>query len=412
MNKITKLSCCRICNSKNLKKILHLKDMPLTDEFVKKKDIGKEFLHDINIYICEDCFVVQTQHDVDVDRYYLDYQYSVAHSQKANKFMKKLAKNIKTKYFNKSSNKSVLEIGSGDGKQLAEFKKLGFKVLGYEPSKKLSEIANLNNIETINDLYTKKSINYFVKKKISFDVILLTYTFDHLPKPGEFLKMTNKLLNDDSILVIEVHDLEKIFKNNEYCLFEHEHSIYLTEKSAKKFLKLHGYQIIDFDLVDNKDRRANSLIFVAQKTEKNKIKSLPDVKTPKEFNDLKYYLKLSKKIRKGISNLDNYIKSKKECGKRVAGYGAGGRGVMTLAALKNSNYLDFLIEKNPKSNAIFSPGSSLPVVNLDHLKNNSVNEILVFSYGYIDEIKKDLSSYGYNTSQIKSFIDIMSFKNE
>ena len=85
---------------------------------------------------------------------------------------------------------------------------------------------------------------------------------------------------------------------------------------------------------------------------------------------------------------------------------------MTLAALKNSNYLDFLIEKNPKSNAIFSPGSSLPVVNLDHLKNNSVNEILVFSYGYIDEIKKDLSSYGYNTSQIKSFIDIMSFKNE
>ena len=111
MNKITKLSCCRICNSKNLKKILHLKDMPLTDEFVKKKDIGKEFLHDINIYICEDCFVVQTQHDVDVDRYYLDYQYSVAHSQKANKFMKKLAKNIKNKYFNKSSNKSVLEIG-------------------------------------------------------------------------------------------------------------------------------------------------------------------------------------------------------------------------------------------------------------------------------------------------------------
>ena len=53
-------------------------------------------------------------------------------------------------------------------------------MLGYEPSKKLSEIANSNNIETINDLYTKKSINYFVKK-ISFDVILLTYTFDHLP---------------------------------------------------------------------------------------------------------------------------------------------------------------------------------------------------------------------------------------
>ena len=97
--------------------------------------------------------------------------------------------------------------------------------------------------------------------------------------------------------------------------------------------------------------------------------------------------------------------------KKIAGYGAGGRGVMTLASMKNANNFKFLIEKNPKSKNIYAPGSGVPIVNLGHLKENSVDEILVFSYGYMNEIKKDLKNYGYESNQIKSFIDIMKDEN-
>ena len=44
-------------------------------------------------------------------------------------------------------------------------------------------------------------------------------------------------------------------------------------------------------------------------------------------------------------------------------------------------------------------------------KENPVDEILVFSYGYMNEIKKDLKNYGYNSNQIKSFIDVMKDEN-
>ena len=91
----------------------------------------------------------------------------------------------------------------------------------------------------------------------------------------------------------------------------------------------------------------------------------------------------------------------------VEGYGAGGRGVMTLASMSNSKNFKFLIEKNPKSQNIYAPGSGLQIVNLEHLKENPVDEILVFSFGYMDEIKKDLKKYGYQNNQIKSFIDVM-----
>ena len=90
MTKVKHLKRCRVCNGKNLTKIVKLSKMPFTDEFMTFKNIGKEFLHDINVFLCKDCQVVQTQHDVEVNKYYLDYQYSVAHSKIANKFINSL----------------------------------------------------------------------------------------------------------------------------------------------------------------------------------------------------------------------------------------------------------------------------------------------------------------------------------
>ncbi len=408
MKKINNLSNCRVCNGKNLVKVINLKKMPFTDEFITFKNIGKEFLHDINVFLCNDCNVVQTQHDVEVKKYYLDYQYSVAHSNIANKFMYLLANNIQNLYFKNTKKKSILEIGSGDGKQLSEFKKLGFEVLGYEPSKILSDIANKNKIKTINNLFTKDSLYFFKKQNKLFDVILLTYTFDHLPNPGEFLNISKKLLKKNGILVVEVHDLDKISKNSEFCLFEHEHSIYLNKSSAERFLDRFGLSIVNFDLLEDKDRRANSLIFVAKNKEKSDElgkKFIENQQPAKFYSDLKH------NITKGIKNLERYSSLNQRNGKKIAGYGAGGRGVMTLASMKNANNFKFLIEKNPKSKNIYAPGSGVPIVNLGHLKENSVDEILVFSYGYMNEIKKDLKNYGYESNQIKSFIDIMKDEN-
>ena len=38
-------------------------------------------------------------------------------------------------------------------------------------------------------------------------------------------------------------------------------------------------------------------------------------------------------MKNGINNLDKFVKDLKKSGKRIAGYGAGGRGVMTLAGM-------------------------------------------------------------------------------
>jgi ubiquinone/menaquinone biosynthesis C-methylase UbiE len=386
--------------------------MPFTDDFVTSEDAGREFIFDIEMFICEHCLTAQTQHNVDVGDYYEDYQYSVGASGMASVFMNLLAKNLKDKYYPLASNVKVLEIGSGDGEQLLAFKETDCVVLGYEPSSTLCEIAEKKGIPSIQGLFDEKSITELPDDFKKLDVIMLSYTFDHLPKPREFLETCHRLLDSKKgLLVIEVHDLEKIIERQEYCLFEHEHSVYLTEATAHALIEKEGFTVIDFDLVPEVARRANSLIIVATPQNSELAHLAVQPRTPEIFKSLEFYETIEKNIASGISNLETFIANTALAGQRLAGYGAGGRGVMTLAAVSNSKIMTFLVDRKPKKAGLLAPKSHIPVVDIDHLRAHPVDVVLVFSFGYMAEIQDELSKLGYATEQFHSLLSILSGKS-
>ena len=95
MIKVDKINNCRICGSSELLKIISLPRMPFTDEFVKKNQIGTEFLSDVEIGICKSCGSTQNLNNTDMDDYYQDYTYTVQSSGFAMKFMSTLAEKLK-----------------------------------------------------------------------------------------------------------------------------------------------------------------------------------------------------------------------------------------------------------------------------------------------------------------------------
>ena len=404
-------SCCRVCGSENLKRFLNLSNMPFTDDFVSRENLGSEFQNDIDIYVCLNCLVAQTQHDVDVADYYQNYQYSVGGSNFATTFMSNLATSSIEKYFKELPKPKVLEIGSGDGEQLAFFKKSGCDVLGYEPSSYLAELAIQKGIPTIQGLFDKNSIEKLPNDFQRVNIILLSYTFDHIPKPIELLKVVNKILDDErGILIIEVHDLDKIFERSEFCLFEHEHSIYLTPSTAQSLLSLENFSVIDFDILPEQSRRANSLLFVATKNDSLLSPLKIDAIKKSNFGELSFYEHQANLINDRIRNLELFLDVRKQQGKKVAGYGAGGRGVMTLAAISNASNLEYLVDKNPKGKNIFTPKSHVPVFGINKLEEEVVDDIVVFSFGYMEEIKEELKIFGYKPEQFYSMIDILTGK--
>lgn len=405
---ISNVGQCRACGKSDLHRFLHLPQMPFTDDFIRQDRAGQEFLADIDIFVCGNCLTAQTQHDVDVGNYYEDYQYSVGGSAMASRFMRLLAENFQRNYCSGQKGRKVLEVGSGDGEQLVAFKETGYHVLGYEPSSALCQVAKAKGITTIQGLFSAESVGALPADFREVDVVMLSYTFDHLPDPRAFLAACRSILNKTAgLLVVEVHDLEKIIERQEYCLFEHEHSIYLTEATAQKLCRSEGLEIIDFDLVAEQDRRANSLIFVATPRESRLAVRAIEPKTPTDFDSLDFYEQVGGNIRQGIANLEAFVNRITEAGKTLAGYGAGGRGVMTLAAMNNAAKLRYLVDKKPKRPGLLVPKSGIPLVGLEALRSDPVDEILVFSFGYMKEIQEEVGALGYRPNQFHSLLDIL-----
>lgn len=382
--------------------------MPFTDDFVPEGEKGTEFLYPINIFYCKDCNTTQTQHDVAVDEYYEDYQYSVGASGFATDFMNDMAGKLCATYFKDHKDIKVLEIGSGDGGQLVPFKALGCSVLGYEPSSMLVEVAAAKGIPSVQGLFDENAVGTLPEEFKTVNIILLSYTFDHIPDPIGFLKAVSQILDKkNGILVIENHDLEKIFERQEYCLFEHEHSIYLTKATAISLAKRNGFEIVEFDVLPEKRRRANSLIFVMTPAGSDLAdKAINNYPLP-EYESTEFYDIQASKIREGIKNFEAHIDGMFNNGKSIAGYGAGGRGIMTLAALRNAHKLEYIVDRKPKSEGVLAPKFHLPVFQINHLEEDKVDEVVVFSFGYMEEIKNDLKNMGYTESQIVSMLDIL-----
>jgi hypothetical protein len=148
---------CRICNNQLHKKIFHISDMPLTDDFIEVSGRTKiEYIRDIQIYHCNNCGIKQNPDDFNHEDYYQNYQYSAGHSEFTKRFMTAYATAL-FEAFEKTNNRaavSVLEIGSGDGQQLLAFKSLGVDVLlGVEPSEYLAKIADNIGVKTVVDLF-------------------------------------------------------------------------------------------------------------------------------------------------------------------------------------------------------------------------------------------------------------------
>ena len=399
-SKQNRISGCRVCGSELLQTVILLPQMPLTDEFVSQQDLGKEFLGDIEIATCKTCGCSQNVNNTDMDDYYNEYTYSVQSSPFAISFMRTLAERVKQNYFSEHSKPRVIEIGSGTGEQLQEFKKLGFDVLGVEPSKKLVDYANSIGIPTLHAFFDEHISEKLPKDFQKADLIISSYTFDHIPQPVSVLQKIHAILNPGGITIHEVHDLGLIKKRNEYCLFEHEHYTYLNDRTMSFVLGMNAFDVLTYDILSQKEKRANSLLVVAKKIDESKKY---EIDTRFELDELKA---LNKNVQNSVVRIENWLKD--NAGLKIAAYGAGGRGVMTIAALPEHSAFTLMVDKNPKAKNIFAPKSHLQVFGIEELEHNRVDKILVFSFGYFNEVVEELCRrFNYQPDQFTSILDLL-----
>ena len=145
-----------------------------------------------------------------------------------------------------NSSKSLLDIGCGTGRFLLYGKNRAWKVKGVEPSRQACECAKFNNLDVINDIFSKK---LFEEK--SFDVIHLHHVLEHLETPSEVIADSKEILKDDGILCVVVPNdfspfQKTVWKELNYkpwWVVPEHHINYFSFDSLSKLLYKNGFEV-------------------------------------------------------------------------------------------------------------------------------------------------------------------------
>ncbi len=200
-------------------------------------------LNKFQIRICDNCKLSFTSSKKKIDQknlYKNIYNYSIHESTKEEKIwrIKKTFSKV-SKRINLNSTSKILDIGCMQGFFLNYLrKKYNCKVLGIETEDYYLNKKN-NDLKIIkSDLY-KFSKNK--KNQNKFDLIIMSHTFEHFPKPINVLECLKKLLNKNGQCLIIVPNINSNFSkfSNRYWgwLQPAAHFFHFSKRSISKIFK-------------------------------------------------------------------------------------------------------------------------------------------------------------------------------
>ena len=396
------LSCykfdCRSCGNTDLKRVVSLGYQPLANNLLKKKESECEF-YPLELNYCPNCHNCQLSVSVNPKKMFSNYLYTSSTSKSFRKHFHDASKKY-IKDFKLSSKKSyIIDIGSNDGVALKPFQDLGFKkILGVEPAKNLSKLANKNKIKTVNCFLEMKNLK---KIKKNADLILASNVFAHSDKLDEMAKCMLILLKNNGTIIIEVQYLLNTLKDLTFDNIYHEHYNYWSLTSLINFFKKFDAKIVKAERINT---HGGSLRVYIKKDKKSKVdQSVNSLLKEEEKFGLKNfstYQKFGEKIYEIKKNVKKNVKDIKDKGKKIIGYGSPAKATTALNFFGISNEIDFIIEDNNLKHGKYIPGVKIPIFNKSKVQDKNAT-ILVLAWNFFNEIKSNNADLAEDFVSIK-----------
>ena len=352
-----KINKCVICGNR-LKEFLNIGHHPCADTFLKRRiDAINLKKYPLVVGFCT-CNHLTSINKVSPNERYKknDYSYTSNNSPVSISHFYEIAKKIIKDYKINNHNK-VIEIGSNDGTFLKNIKDLsGAKVLGIDPSDNMCELASKKGIKTLNIFFKNKNVKKISKKYGKYDILYGANVFNHIENPFDFLRACKKLVKKLGLIILEVPDLDSLFKSVGFDTIYHEHRQYYSKQSILKLFKKTDINLIKIEKIDY---MSGSLrIFAINEKFKRNFRNKPKLKiSKKKFDIFKSRIFLVKE------KILEFVKKNKSNNKIIVGLGAATKG-NTLLNFCGLNYKDILciLEKSPHKIGKYMPGSGIKIL--------------------------------------------------
>ena len=408
------LSKCQICNSKKMHLILDLGHQPLCDSLLTKEMLNNpEKTYPLRMLWCEECSLAQLDYCVDGNEvYHQDYPYRTGITKELVEYLKDMSYSLTRKY-DLNQNDLVVDLGSNDGTLLTGFKKNGTKTVGVEPTN-IANIANKNNIETIQEFFTTDVADNIKNIHGEASLIIATNMFAHMATLGEVISGIESLLKTDGVFVFENHYLLDVIQGGQFDTIYHEH---LRTYSLKSLIKLFSYYNFTITDVERGTRYGGNIRVHVTKGKNRDVSKNVELLLKEEEDaglyEIKTYEKFANRVKQAKNDFMNFLYDMKKEGKTIVGNSCPGRCVTLLNYYGVDSDLIPYIAEQPTSLKLdmYLPGKQIPVVNNERLLQEQPDYVVLLAWHYAEPIMNQLKDRGLKSNFIIPLPDLKILEN-
>jgi len=295
------------------------------------------------------------------DNYYDDYVNVPSLSPQAQQFQTEQAQDFVENFG--LSGRTVLEIGCGDGYFLQSMQKAGAQCFGIEPSSVQRELACARGLKVEQGILSGKRI----LAEAPFDAFVTRQVFEHIEDIRDFLLTIRGNLRDGAVGLIEVPNLDKLADEGRFFDFIPEHINYFTPRSLSLALELAGFEVLEVSPVQ----------------EGESLRALV------RWQSLPAYGELAQRVGSLRGDVARFLRTCHSQGKKVAIWGAGGKG-LSMMAVADLSQVQLLVDGDPGKAGLYAPVSHLRVSLPAELALQGIDAVIVMAPAYEKEIAQKL----------------------
>ena len=386
---------CRFCHNELTYVFADLGTAPASNSFVTAKQLHEgEIYYPLKVFVCEHCFLVQIdEFKKATDIFSEDYVYfsSVSNSwlEHSKRYVEMMIPRLSL-----DEKSLVIEIASNDGYLLQYVREHGIPCMGIEPTASTARVAREKGIESLERFFGVELAKELAQNGRQADLLLGNNVLAHVPDINDFVAGLKIVLKPGGTITMEFPHLMRLVEGNQFDTIYHEHFSYLSLCAVSKIFEKQRLTIYD---VDELPTHGGSLRIYAKHTDNTNIPiaenvyKLLDIERDKGMFTLEYYEGFQAKVNRVKLDFVDFLITQQRNGKKVAAYGAAAKGntLLNYCGVK-SDWIEFVCDRAESKQGRFLPGSRVPVVAENVLKERKPDYVVIFPWNIRSEIEQQL----------------------
>ncbi len=386
---------CRFCGSPLRHTFVDLGMSPLCESYVPAQRLSAmEPFYPLHARVCAQCLLVQLEEFVAPQEIFTEYAYFSSYSDSWVEHARKYVDGTLER-FGIGRRSLVIEVASNDGYLLQHVIARGIPALGIEPAANVAAAARERGIDTVVEFFGRALAAELVAEGRRAELLVANNVMAHVPDLNDFVDGIATVLAPHGVATIEVPHLLRLIDGNQFDTIYHEHFSYFSFLTAQAVLAAHGLVVFD---VDELASHGGSIRLYAQPQLSGRhpvsdgVRELAGRERALGYDTLAAHTSFATQVMDTKWGLLEFLIAARREGKRVAGYGAPGKGntLLNYCGIR-TDLLEFTVDRNPYKQGQFLPGTHIPIRHPESLEQERPDYILILPWNLKQEIVAQLA---------------------